>query len=68
MVVSVLLGFLALGWGVSGAVWRVGVGDGSFFCVFCALSFGLGFFFDRRFLSTLNRTLWVSNGLVFIGL
>ena len=30
-------------------IWRIEVGDGSFFCIFRALSFELNFFFDRRF-------------------
>ena len=29
--------------------WRVEVGDGSFFCIFHALSFELNIFFDQRF-------------------
>ena len=29
--------------------WRIEVGDGSFFCIFHALSFELNFIFDRRY-------------------
>ena len=38
-----------LKWNISRTIWRIEVGDGSFFCIFHALSFELNFLFDRRF-------------------
>ena len=52
-----LLGLLALGWDISGAIWHIRVGDGSLlsfffflsFFSFRALWFGLGLSFDWSF-------------------
>ena len=49
MATSILLKFVTLKWNISGTIWRIEVGDGSYFCIFHALSFELNFFFDRRF-------------------
>ena len=49
MATSILLKFLTLKWNISRTIGRIEVGDGSFFCIFHALSFELNFFFDRRF-------------------
>ena len=46
---AILLKFLTLKWNISRTIWRIEVGDGSFFCIFHAFSFELNFFFDRRF-------------------
>ena len=43
--------------------WRIEVGDGSFFCIFHALSFKLNFFFDRR--CPLNYALQEDNEEIF---
>ena len=42
---AILLKFLTLKWNISRTIWRIEVGDGSFFCIFHALSFELNFFF-----------------------
>ena len=47
--------FLTLKWNISRTVGRIEVGDGSFFCIFHALSFELNFFSDRRFPLTNDR-------------
>ena len=44
-----LLKFLSLKWDISRTIWRIEVNDGSFFCIFHALSFEPNFFFDRSF-------------------
>ena len=44
MATSILLKFLTLKWDISRTTWRIEVGDGSFFCIFHALSFKLNFF------------------------
>ena len=49
MAMSIMPKFLTLKWNISRTIWRIEVGDGSFFCIFHALSFELKFFFDRRF-------------------
>ena len=49
MATSILLKFLTLEWNISRTIWRIEVGDGSFLCIFHALSFELNFYFDRRF-------------------
>ena len=49
MATSILLKFLTLKWNILRTIWHIEVGDGSFFCIFYALSFELNFFFDRRF-------------------
>ena len=49
MAMSILPKFLTLKWNILRTIWRIEVGDGSFFCVFHALSFDLNFYFDRRF-------------------
>ena len=49
MAMSLLLKFLTLKWNISRTVWRTEVGDGSFTCIFHALSFELNFVFDWRF-------------------
>ena len=49
MVMSILPKFLTLKWNISRTIWRIEVGDGSFSCIFHALSFEPNFFFDRRF-------------------
>ena len=49
MAMSILPKFLTLKWYFSRTIWRIEVGDGSFFCIFHALSFEPNFFFDRRF-------------------
>ena len=49
MATSILLKFLTLKWNISRTTGRIEVGDGSSFCILHALSFGLNFFFDRRF-------------------
>ena len=49
MATSILLKFLTLKWNISRTIWRLEVGDGSFSCIFHALSFKLNVFFDRRF-------------------
>ena len=46
---SILTKFLTLKLNISRTIWRIEVGDGSFFCISHALSFELNFFFDRRF-------------------
>ena len=46
---SILPKFLTLKWNISRTIWRIEVSDGSSFCIFHALSFGLNFFFDQRF-------------------
>ena len=38
-----------LKWDISRTIWRIEVNDGSFFCIFHALSFEVNFFFDRSF-------------------
>ena len=43
MAMSILPKFLTLKWNFSRTIWRIEVGDGSFCCIFDALSF------DRRF-------------------
>ena len=55
MATSMLLKFLTLKWDISRTIWRIEVSDGSFFCIFHALSnsFELNFFFDRSFPLTL---------------
>ena len=58
MAMSILPKFLTLKWNISRTIWRIEVCDGSFFCIFYALSLELNFVFDRRFplntVSTLN--------------
>ena len=49
MATSILLKFLTLKWNISGTIWRIEVGEGSFSCIFHALSVELNFLFDRRF-------------------
>ena len=49
MVMSILHKFLTLKWNISRTIWRIEVGDGSFFCIFHALSCELNFIFDQRF-------------------
>ena len=49
MATSILLKFLTLKWNISRTIGPIEVGDGSFFCIFHALSCELNFFFDRRF-------------------
>ena len=49
MAKSLLLKFLTLKWNISRKVWHIEVNDGSFTCIFHALSFELNFVFDRRF-------------------
>ena len=49
MATSILLKFLTLKWNISRTIWRVEVGDGSFFLHLSHSSFELNFFFDRRF-------------------
>ena len=49
MATSILLKFVTLKWNISRIIGRIEVGDGSFFCIFHALSFELNFFLDRRF-------------------
>ena len=53
MATSILHKFLTL-WNISRTIWRIEVGDGSFFCIFHALSCELNFIFDRRFPLTLS--------------
>ena len=48
MVMSILPKLLTFKWNISRTIWRIEVGDGSFFCIFHALSFELNLFFDRR--------------------
>ena len=48
MAMSILPKFLTLKWNISRTIWRIEVGDGSFFCIFHALSFELTLFLDRR--------------------
>ena len=48
MAISILPKFLTLKWNISRTIWRIEVGNGSFFSIFHALSFELNFFFDRR--------------------
>ena len=43
MAISILPKFLTLKWNISRTIWRIEVGDGSFFCIFYALSFALFF-------------------------
>ena len=54
MATFILLKFLTLKWNISRTIWRIEVGDGSFSCIFHALSFELNLFFDRRFPLTLT--------------
>ena len=49
MATSILLKFLTLKWNISRTIWRIEVGDGSFLCIFHALSCELNSAFDRRF-------------------
>ena len=49
MATSILVKFLTLKWNILRTIWRIEVGDGSFFRIFHVLSFELNFFFDRRF-------------------
>ena len=42
---SILPKFLTLKWNISRTIWRIEVGDSSFFCIVHALSFELNFFF-----------------------
>ena len=44
MAISILPKFLTLKWNISRTIWRIEVGNGSFFCIFHALSFELNFF------------------------
>ena len=44
MATSILLKFLTLKWDISRSIWRIEVSDGSFFCIFHALSFELNLF------------------------
>ena len=45
MAISILPKFLTLKWNISRTIWRIEVGNGSFFCIFHALSFELNFSF-----------------------
>ena len=56
MATSILLKFLTLKWNISRTIWRIEVGDGSFFCIIHALSFELNIFFDRRFPLSLSKS------------
>ena len=49
MAMSILPKFLNLKWNILRTIWRIEVGDGSFFCIFHALLFELNVLFDRRF-------------------
>ena len=49
MPMSILLKFLTLRWDISRTIWRIEVSDGSFFCVFHALSCEFNLFLDRSF-------------------
>ena len=44
MLTSILLKFLTLKWNILRTIWPIEAGDGSFICMFHALSFGLNFF------------------------
>ena len=48
MAMSILPKFLILKWNILRTIWRLEVGDGSFSCIFHALSFELNLLFDRR--------------------
>ena len=49
MAMSILLKFLTLKWDISRTIWRIEVGDGSFFCIFHTLSIKRNFVFDLSF-------------------
>ena len=49
MAMPILPKFLTLKWNILRTIWRIEVGDSSFFCIFHALPFELNFYFDRRF-------------------
>ena len=49
MAMSILPKFLTLKGNISRTIWRIEVGDGSFFCIFHTLSFELNVSSDRRF-------------------
>ena len=70
MATSILLKFLTLKWNISRTIWRIEVGDGSFFCIFHALSFELNFVFDRRFplIISFVRVVQVNEGHLHSGL
>ena len=55
MATSILLKFLTLKWNISRTIWCIEVGDGSYFCIFHALSFKLNIVFDRRFPLTVKH-------------
>ena len=57
MAMSILPKSLTVKWNISRTIWRIEVGDGSFYCIFHALSFGRNFFFDRRFPSSTKMRL-----------
>ena len=46
MATSILLKFQTLEWDISRTIWRIEVSEGSFFCIFLALSFELNLFFE----------------------
>ena len=46
MATSILLKFLTLEWDISRTIWRIEVSEGSFVCIFRALSFELNLFFE----------------------
>ena len=50
MAMSILPKFLTLKWNISRTIWRIEVGDGSFFAFFTLLHLNLTLFFDQRFL------------------
>ena len=55
MATSILLKFLALKWNISRTIGRIEVGDGSFFCIFHALSFEFNFFSTEVPFKLINR-------------
>ena len=61
MATSILLKFLTLKWEISRTIWLIEVNDGSFSCIFHALSFELNFFrLEFPFNSGLTHTLLYS--------
>ena len=60
MAISILPKFLTLKWNISRTVWRIEVGNGSFFYIFHVLSFELNFCLDRRWPLKLYQTIHIT--------
>ena len=65
MAMSILPKFLTLKWNISRTIWHIEVGDGSFFCIFHALSVGLFFRLEVPF-NTYQPFIHMNNNYVHI--